>query len=262
MKKIFFLILIFLISEFTFSQSQSDASSGFFSFTYKLPNSERVYLVGVDRKNDSEKVVLAKYLRFKIRNKNGDTIYIRFKNYSDYAGQASDPNYNVSVNKTNVDKKFYLLEQEGELFRYKYTGLSWGVIIAPEKIRLKTTYAGQSIPLALTTNISIGPYIGFQWGTKEFGSDGESSISSTIAAFLSPYTSFTELSSANSKDSSTNGTTVSALTLGFGYLFNISNKFQIGALVGWDYVGGAASTTWYYQGKAWYSIAIGFNFTK
>lgn len=263
MKKTIIIPLLFSVCV-AVSQEKSESQSGIFTFVYVMPGDETVYLPARNSKEtDTAKIILAGKLKFRITNKSGDTIFIRFNRYTDYRDQDLDPNYDISVNKTNIGRKFYFIAKPGELLKYKYIGISWGALIAPEKIRPKTTFQSEKIPLRLTTNISIGPYIGFQWGAKYFTDQGISSINNTIAAFASPYTSFAEINSSNSKDTANkNGTTAAAFSFGFGYLFNVSNKFQIGALIGWDYVSGDLADKWYYQGKPWYSIAIGFSFTK
>lgn len=251
------IILFCFFANNILAQTSETINKGFYAFKYKLPFNEKIRIVGTNKE-----VRPKGSFRFRISKISNDTIYFRFK----YG--MSDPKLDKGesledfVNQGNSKKEFYITKSKGEIYTFNFQGLAWGALIAPIKIRPKTQFNGENIPLKLTTDISIGPYIGYQFGRTSFSNNEENTITHTIAAFASPYTSFTEVNTSNSTDDSKNGTTVAAFSFGTGYLFEISHKIQLGALVGWDFIGGDLAEKWYYQGKPWYSLAIGFNFTK
>jgi hypothetical protein len=265
MKKFtFFLLFSSLFIDINAQSSQSSAGTGgFLSTSFCVKNNVQIYRTS----DNSIKRVWGKKLKFQIISESDDTTFVRFRYYNDSDSMSrlmrqNSNLYNGFVNMTNINDLFYFLKSPRTAYEYRSRGITWGLVVAPIKIRPKIKFEGNPIPLKLTTNVTIGPYFGYKYEKKIWNNSKLNTLSHSIIAFAAPYTSFTEINSSNSKDSSKSSTTAAAFSFGGGYLFEVSNKFQIGALIGWDYVGGELGEKWYYQGKSWLSFSIGFNFTK
>jgi hypothetical protein len=53
-----------------------------------------------------------------------------------------------------------------------------------------------------------------------------------------------------------------AFTYGAGIIFKDYDNFQVGTFFGNDRIGGEAGKDWKYEGKWWFSLAIGYNFAR
>lgn len=124
-------------------------------------------------------------------------------------------------------------------------------LVVPIKIRPKIV----DQPLEFVGEFTLGSYMGFQWGRKTIGSNETFTTASTIFIFGAPTMVRINPEVANTDNSN--------LTLGFspglGYTFGLSD-FQLGFVVGTDFISGEVSKTWIYQGQLWYSFTIGFDF--
>lgn len=113
-------------------------------------------------------------------------------------------------------------------------GVSTGLLVVPFKLRDGDVYSDST----------IGPYISYKWEVIELlASAGISQISVTEIG--------------TDKIESKTG-----ITAALGVNFEIHNDWDIALLVGADHLSGDTGKNWEYQDKAWFSFAIGFNFTR
>ena len=119
--------------------------------------------------------------------------------------------------------------------RYKRVGgVSTGFLVVPFKLRDGDIYS----------DAAIGPYISYRWHVIELlATAGISQIS---------------VSEIGSDDVESR----TGLTVAGGINFSIDKNWDVALLVGADRLSGALGDQWAYQGKAWFSFAIGFNFTR
>ncbi len=253
----------------TQKQAVDGTKNQFFGLWYYLPRGECVY----DSSGGDEKIIYSR-LRFRMINETNNSIRLCIRTiYSDpdnllYAKDSlgkilrnkKNPKYDKYVNMTNTDKDYYLFKDANHAYTYHYKALTSGILILPIKIR----FAVDSFPVQASPDVSVGPYFGYQWGTKAFASRKEQTLSHTLALFAAP--GIISLNSSNSRDSSQKNSTNFGISFGGGYLFELNN-FQIGFFAGYDFIFGEPSKSWIYQpfenNKApWISIAIGFNFRK
>jgi hypothetical protein len=289
MKNVCILFICFILCLSVFSQKQktntkddsqeqdtdTDGSKNqFFGLRFYLPQGECVF----DADGKNEKFVWSRRLRFRVFDETNDYIRIRFSKIwgdpnalkfitsRDKVGDSvivkreNNPKYDTYINAENCDSLYYLFRDSKHAYTYRYTAWVTGVLVLPIKIRFPT--GGQAIQAA--PDVSIGPYFGYQWGTKAFSSKKEQTLSHTIAGFAAP--GMISLNSSNSNDTTEKNSTNFGLSFGLGYLFQI-NKFQIGAFAGYDVIFGEPSRKWIYQPFdtnpiPWLSIGVGFNFRK
>jgi hypothetical protein len=133
-----------------------------------------------------------------------------------------------------------------------------GTMILPIKLRGPIDHQGTHYERQFSTDISIGPYIGYRF--KVSGNDYKPFT--TIGLFAGPtlvnYVSSTS-QSGSPLPTSTAPDNMFAFTYGIGLVHEI-NGFQIGLVYGTDRVSGKRVTEWPYDGKGWFSLGIGYNF--
>jgi hypothetical protein len=262
---------IVIFSQQNQKQQASNTPFRFVGLKYKMKYGQRVYYV-----DDSMKVrqvsIWSKKLFFDFLNENVDSVFLKFKPISfepknlkykeddKIQNDISNPDYTNFVNQGNNDKLFFLLKKKYNSYSYRYTAFTTGTLILPIKIRFRV----DSFPVQASPDVSIGPFIGYQWVKKDFHSEKENMRSHTISGFAAP--GMIALNSSNSTDTLIKNSTNFGLSVGFGYLYEI-NKFQMGLFVGYDFIFGDPAKTWIYQpgrnsNKPWISVAIGFPFRK
>lgn len=145
-------------------------------------------------------------------------------------------------------------------------GISYGVLAVPFKFHFSDH--------ALTGGSTIGGYLGFtqDWGftqVSEIFGAGLALVSTTSAT--SNFTNTTPAGStsrafATGTSTSTSGntpstSTLTGLSIAVGLLGKLGNtNTQFGVLIGTDLV--EKSATYKYNGKAWLSLSIGYNFSN
>jgi hypothetical protein len=121
------------------------------------------------------------------------------------------------------------------------SGFDFGLLALPFKLRFN--------PSTISPNATIGPYCGFKkalgykWTISLIGIFGLSGIS---------------LNDVNSEDVEN----VLGFTYAGGTIFSYDSKFQIGFVVGADFIGGEKGKNWTYENKPWIALATGFTFLK
>ncbi len=131
---------------------------------------------------------------------------------------------------------------------------TWGLVISgmtvPFKIRPKT--AGHQSSL-YNSNWNAGTFIGCRLG---FLNDV---LGISAGGFLG-VSSLNQTSAENTAILDNSSTTMSALNYGGGLVIDLSRRFQVGAIAGWDHGYGDLSSTYIYQDKAWFALSLNFNF--
>ena len=215
-------------------------------------------LPGVISDDDHGDIYVIKFLKF--NNMNDSTSLGRtLKRYI----YGPDP----SKGEGGLYRKYYALKasdlSEEKVQKTYHTWkpmLSIGTMIVPIKIRPKGTRDdanNSGYPMDFSTDFTLGTTAGIRmrWSKTKpyyinvlggFGLTNVAADSSTTQGVL-------EVENAK----------LGAFTLSYGVLGEF-NKFQIGLIVGHDFVGKAISrdgkNTWDYQGKPWFSVAIGYQF--
>ena len=113
-------------------------------------------------------------------------------------------------------------------------GLNTGMLVVPFKYRQGDIYSDST----------IGPYISVKY---EF-------IETLISAGISQI-SFSEVGSDKID-------TKTGFTIAGGINFEVSKDWDIALITGIDHMSGAQGESWEHQDCVWYSLAIGFNFTR
>jgi hypothetical protein len=185
----------------------------------------------------------------RINKVSNDTIFIGFINNTPL------PIDHAVFTLVKPTEKMYLLTSDG-MDKIKFSDWDISPLIIPIKIRPRTTNS----PLQFISDVSIGPYFGHQRGSQSYSAlNGFSELTTTYAIFASPTLVRLDPTTV-SKDTTSSGS-VLGFTVGAGILFNIAN-YQLGLVAGLDWISGAASETWIYQGKPWYSFSFAYNLSN
>ncbi len=137
--------------------------------------------------------------------------------------------------------------------RYKkwYGKMNVAALVLPIKFRPRKS----GIPLDYTNDFSLGSTVGYSFRISHFQ-----------PIYLSPVASLC-VTSVNVDSTTTRGfitqpnTRLGAVTYGLGVMCEISG-FQIGAVVGWDIIGGVTGSHWIYNNRNWFSVGIGYQFIQ
>ncbi len=118
---------------------------------------------------------------------------------------------------------------------------TFGTLVVPFKFR--------TTDHSITGDATIGAYLGRTWYLA----------GATFTPILSA--GISQIAVSNPQDN-TKTDTRTGFTVAPGLIWTIKENFQIGALVGWDYIGSNGEQPWKYNGKTWLSFAIGYQFVK
>lgn len=134
--------------------------------------------------------------------------------------------------------------------KWKNYNFSSGIMTVPFKLRPKVN---DSTEFNLTTDITLGGYFGL---TKRISSSRRNYI--TIPATLGlSYININDNNTSNVKKDNSIGV-VPGISWSSGIIFQMQD-FNIGVVLGQDYAS-SVGDKWIYNGKTWYSFAIGYNF--
>jgi len=126
-----------------------------------------------------------------------------------------------------------------------------GTLVVPIKMRPKQG----DVPFDFTTDFTLGSSFGYSFRMSHY----QPNYLSIVGVFG---VTSVGVDSTTTKGTITQpNTKLSAITPGIGVIAEISN-FQIGAVVGWDIVGGVTGENWIYNGKTWFSFGIGYQFLR
>ena len=200
---------------------------------------------------------LVSNLGFNIVDQIGDTTFIRISSITHEPDTLKKQKGIINSTNTGNDELYYFLIGPKKFIKYHFRDWDVSPLTIPIKIRPKlsaTSSNPTAYPLQFIGDVAIGPYLGYEWGSKTYARQSFQTVSQTVALFAAP--TYIRLDPTNSSNDDTN--TVFGFSFGAAYLFNL-NDFQIGFTTGIDIVGGDASETWVYQKKPWVSFAIGFD---
>jgi len=128
-----------------------------------------------------------------------------------------------------------------------------GLLTVPFKLRPKMVENIDTTNFNLTTDVTLGPYIGV---TKRFSKRNPFYV--TVPATLG--LSFININNNTTSNQIMNGEigVVPGISWSSGLVFQF-DKFNLGFVLGRDYASGIGDD-WIYQGETWYSFAIGYSF--
>lgn len=157
----------------------------------------------------------------------------------------------LMIEKSTFDKLSKITLFDVRMNVAKNYKITTGLLTIPFKIR---PYQ-DSLNFKMTTDVTIGPYIGI---TKRISKRSNNYL--TIPATLG--LSFINISSGNTINQNPNSDidVIPGFTWSSGLIIQF-NKFSIGYVFGQDYASGVGND-WVYQGKMWHSFAIGYSFLK
>ena len=187
----------------------------------------------------------------KIHRISGDSVFIKMKLLSPY----HDPD-TASIEKIkHADIPVFFLISNGD-YKLSFSDFDVSPLVIPLKVR---PAIGEN-PLQFLGDVSVGPYFGYQRGTRTFDFMANAQqISWTVCAFGTP--TLININPSNQQNNDVNSNSVLGLSAGAGILFDI-NSLQFGLVCGWDWISGDASTTWIYQGKPWTSFSFAYNLSN
>ncbi len=237
-------LLCILMPKALFSQSGAVSKSQFFDEKYKIIKNSLVH-------NDSTLFRMIKESQVRILKSEDDSIFIQLRQY----GEVDVPDNSLLNRVEKTNEVFYILISEGT-DKLKFTDFDISPLVIPLKIRPVL----DNNPLQFLGDVAIGPYFGFQQGSKFFKLNAQpTQTTTTFCAFGSP--TMINLNPANQNDSSSGTSSVLGLSAGIGILFDVNN-LQFGLVGGWDWISGTASQTWIYQGKPWASFSFAYNLSN
>jgi hypothetical protein len=133
--------------------------------------------------------------------------------------------------------------------KLKNYNLSFGILTIPFKLRPKI----DSVNFNITTDVTLGPYFGI---TKRFSPTKRYYF--TIPATLGlSYININDNNTSNINEDNEIGI-VPGITWSTGLILQLED-FNIGVVLGQDYAS-SVGDDWIYNGKLWFSFAIGYNF--
>ncbi len=150
--------------------------------------------------------------------------------------------------------KWLLIEKEDmdtKVSHFKTYGCS-GIIsalILPLKIHPQNGSHQNSL---VNSNFNIGPFLGVRIGFKNKGG-------MSIGGFAN-YSSINQTASNNSSISDKSNTAMDALSYGFGLIFDIAKKTQIGVVAGADHGFETISRDYLFQDNIWFAFSLSFKF--
>ncbi|TBX67486.1 hypothetical protein EZL74_09445 [Flavobacterium silvisoli] len=192
-------------------------------------------------------------LKYKYKETVDGKVYIKFLKII----VSTDPKKDDDsfVNSTN-DNITYFVESSklNALHKQKTSSLVSGTLLAPIKIRPDENVNGVNYPWELSTDISLGQYLGYRFPLSR-----TNPYYITIPTFTLG-TSLLSINSSNTTPEKESSTTL-GLTWSTGIILDL-NGFNVGLLVGKDYAPGQAGKDWIYNEKTWFSIGFGISLTS
>lgn len=276
-KRLLTILLLTSLTNLAFSQEQSDNAYNVVRYLQLKPNqSAKFYEIDNTGQIQTDTVFIAsEFFQFKkkyIEEINNVTyVIITFPNFigetnSDKQKNITTPSVmGVPLGTVRVDlsDKYngkvlciplteYEKLQTINIYRRNFH-VTGGVLTLPFKFR----GAVGSTPRSMTTDVTIGPYVG-----------SRVRLSKKSDFFLTvPFTlglSFINVNNGNTtvvNPQATDNSIVPGFTIGTGLVFQL-NKYELGIIGGYDFGTGKSGNEWIYNEKPWVSFAIGYSFLK
>lgn len=204
---------------------------------------------------------------FKIYGKKIDDTYKLFSNRDNTRAQwvpisekkidRSDANKYFAITVAEFNK---LISEKIILKRYNIGFGNYGLKLiygAQLSVPFKLRPSINEEPLRLTPEISLGGFFGSRVRIKRYED------THWIPLFVSAGVGAVGVNQNNTIDESTitGENQVLAFNFSVGSLVKLKD-FQIGVVAGWDKATGDLGKEWVYQGRPWFSLAIGYNFLE
>jgi hypothetical protein len=189
----------------------------------------------------------------------GQVFVIQFWTITDEPSEISNDFTKINKSSTSTHQ-FYCVKssdykEPAIVKRYKTRAYNAKPIVGTLIVPIKFRPAQGDVPFDFTTDFTLGSSFGYSFRMSHY----RPSYLSIVGVF--------GVTSVGVDSLTTKGfvtepnTKLSAITPGIGAIIDISG-FQIGAVVGWDVVGGTTGKKWIYNGKPWLSFGIGYQFLR
>jgi len=238
------IVIYFFIPGFVNCQSSAKVLPNIFNESLSLEKGSVLF-------NSHSSYRLNRKEKISFYSQKGDTMFVKFESDID-KNTENDSTYSLIPKK---EEKFYVLTTAGSGTKIKFR--DWD--IQPFTVPIKIRPSLENYPFQFVGDVSVGPYLGYQMGSRTYSYMNYSDLSLTFASFATP--TLINLNPSNSDKVDDSNQAVLGLTSGLGILFDI-NDYQFGLVSGFDWVSGDASKSWIYQGKQWISISFGFELDK
>lgn len=153
---------------------------------------------------------------------------------------------------TSADRYFAIKIKDLDEKTQEYFGMSknftYGITLIPFKLR----FGGGDKDFQYGEGFSLGLNAGVEFNLR---SRKEQSVS--VLAGIAASTVSVDSESTNNYIEEDKVTTSGAFTPSLGIVYAYE-RFQIGAFVGWDIIGGALGENWIYNKKPWLGLGLGF----
>jgi hypothetical protein len=134
-------------------------------------------------------------------------------------------------------------------------------IITPLKYRFRAGGHGTSL---LNGDVNLGTFIGYRFlnhpGTTGLSMGAFGGVSSLPMNSSNNTNSIFKSSSSGSTGSTTTNTNNTGLNYGGALVLDVSKKFQVGLIAGWDHAVGDISNGYIYQDRMWLGFSLNFKF--
>jgi hypothetical protein len=267
---LFYIILLGTISS---CRTNKISSGGFSGPVYRTDAD--LFLKKVRAKpNDKDTIfVLKSGLKYRIVDTEKGTNYLKMGEVAGYITSDTQEGREVYITKiprlidsTNL-KKYRIIPKE-ELYSVAESDLStynkviisqltFGTMLLPIKIRRSRIFNNVNYERQFSTDLSVGPYFGYRFKTQGYNYNTHTTVGLFAGPTLIDFVSST--SQTGSPSNGANPDNMFGFTCGIGLVREIS-PFQIGIVYGADFVSGNRVKEWPYDGKAWFSLGIGYNF--
>lgn len=216
--------------------------------------------LNLKRKDDAANICLKKGSKLRVIRQDGDKVEFVRSSRSYLGGVISgldNDEFKIGCDKdlTNLgdadaDGHIYVVEKD-DLPReyYRRSGITHGALFVPFKRRKDKALSGES---------NLGYYLGYRldgpWGVTitPAGTVGMSLVN--VGDNLK--------NSDEGADSTKESGTRAAFTYAVGLILTHVDSFQVGVFYGYDRIGGDVGKVWKYEGQPWYSVAIGYAFSR
>ncbi len=189
----------------------------------------------------------------------GQVYIIQFWTITDEPSSITNDNTKINVAATSSNQFYCVKSADYKEPAVKKRYKTWlynakpnvGTLVVPIKFRPKQA----GVPFDFTTDFTLGSSFGYSFRMSHY----QPNYLSIVGVF--------GVTSVGVDSVTTEGfvkepnTKLSAVTPGIGIITEISG-FQIGAVIGWDIVGGTTGQNWIYNSKPWYSFGIGYQFLR
>lgn len=262
------IVLLFLLGwvGIAFGQERKNITGKYYITNVDIPVYEiNFFDEGTTQSILNKKLIATKETKFTvIEILDNNTAKIKFWKYkkqgdSDQSQPKSDEEEHLLPDKyqfidslTSVNKYFAINIKDLDEKTQEYFGASrsftYGITLIPFKLR----FGGNNKSFQYGEGFSLGLNAGMEFNLR---SRKQQAIS--ILAGIAGSTVSVDSESTNNYIEEDKVTTSGAFTPSVGVVYAYE-RFQVGAFVGWDIIGGELGDNWIYNKKAWLGLGLGF----